>query len=422
MKFKIGNGKNKNKKMNNSRYLDIQSNNIDSIIEKILQKNHGKKTEININKKSNNNNLKNYSFLSKINYPNIKNNKNKNSINQKGRNENFEISNKTNTESKTNKEIKNIKKQHRKNKNYVELKKESQNKQNITGTKVPINNFKELSKIINEMRKEKDKKNKNNDQKKLNNTNNFNNKEPSKENKILENDKHIEKNEPKIENNNNSNIINKKPEKIDKIKKRSLSSNNMGKGTKNKKKYINKDKDVITKIPLKDEKNKSPYLDIFKLNKINRLIKNSQYKNSVLYNKIIQPYNNTKTLLNNNISYKTPMIKYANNNIIQDNNIDQKDNIIKEKKEIFNLNEDDKNNGLKTSKSCYLNNRHNIDKIRYLTINQSANFGNCFACNLGCSVSKSGYSPMNYSPYNGMKRRDNLGIPTHILYQCVKKI
>ena len=92
------------------------------------------------------------------------------------------------------------------------------------------------------------------------------------------------------------------------------------------------------------------------------------------------------------------------------------------KKEIFNLNEDDKNNGLKASKSCYLNNRHNIDNIRYLTMNQSANCGNCFACNLGCSVSKSGYSPMNYSPYNGMKRRDNLGIPTHILYQCVKKI
>ena len=89
---------------------------------------------------------------------------------------------------------------------------------------------------------------------------------------------------------------------------------------------------MITKIPLKDEKNKSPCLDIFKLNKINRLIKNSQYKNSVLYNKIIQPYNNTKTLLNNNISYKTPMIKYINNNnIIQDKNIKNKNTKNKEK-------------------------------------------------------------------------------------------
>ena len=32
---------------------------------------------------------------------------------------------------------------------------------------------------------------------------------------------------------------------------------------------------------------------------------------------------------------------------------------------------------------------------------------NCFACNLGCSVSKSGYSPMNFSPYNNhIRRRD----------------
>ena len=33
--------------------------------------------------------------------------------------------------------------------------------------------------------------------------------------------------------------------------------------------------------------------------------------------------------------------------------------------------------------------------------------GNCFACDLGCSVSSSGYSPMTYSPYkNQLKRRD----------------
>ena len=32
---------------------------------------------------------------------------------------------------------------------------------------------------------------------------------------------------------------------------------------------------------------------------------------------------------------------------------------------------------------------------------------NCFACDLGCSVSRSGYSPMTYSPYNNsFKRRD----------------
>ena len=33
---------------------------------------------------------------------------------------------------------------------------------------------------------------------------------------------------------------------------------------------------------------------------------------------------------------------------------------------------------------------------------------NCFACNLGCSVSKSGYSPMNFSPYNNLIRRRDI--------------
>ena len=39
-------------------------------------------------------------------------------------------------------------------------------------------------------------------------------------------------------------------------------------------------------------------------------------------------------------------------------------------------------------------------------MNNSAEYkGNCFACDVGCSVSKSGYSPMNYVPYNNMIRR-----------------
>ena len=33
--------------------------------------------------------------------------------------------------------------------------------------------------------------------------------------------------------------------------------------------------------------------------------------------------------------------------------------------------------------------------------------GLCFACDVGCSVSRTGYSQMNYSPYNNsIKRRD----------------
>ena len=31
----------------------------------------------------------------------------------------------------------------------------------------------------------------------------------------------------------------------------------------------------------------------------------------------------------------------------------------------------------------------------------------CFACDVGCSISRSGYSPMTYSPFdNKIKRRD----------------
>ena len=44
------------------------------------------------------------------------------------------------------------------------------------------------------------------------------------------------------------------------------------------------------------------------------------------------------------------------------------------------------------------NNRFNINE--YL--------GSCFACDLGCSVSRSGYSPMTYSPYEKNKRRRDL--------------
>ena len=64
---------NNNKKKCNSRYLDNQNNNIDSIIEKILQKNHGKKSEIPYNR--NYNNKENISYTGKIKYPNTKTDK-----------------------------------------------------------------------------------------------------------------------------------------------------------------------------------------------------------------------------------------------------------------------------------------------------------------------------------------------------------
>ena len=127
---------------------------------------------------------------------------------------------------------------------------------------------------------------------------------------------------------------------------------------------------------------------------------------------------------NNNIPYKQSEIEQLddNNNVLENINTNEKDNnnIIKEKKEIFNLSVPDKDKRLKSSKSCILGNRYNLGNIQNLTRNQSENFGNCFACYFGCAVSLSGYSPMNYSPYDGRRREENLAIPSDILYQVVK--
>ena len=49
----------------------------------------------------------------------------------------------------------------------------------------------------------------------------------------------------------------------------------------------------------------------------------------------------------------------------------------------------------------------NILPERSNRFNPKQYFSTCFACDLGCSVSRSGYSPMNYSPYdNKIRRRD----------------
>lgn len=47
---------------------------------------------------------------------------------------------------------------------------------------------------------------------------------------------------------------------------------------------------------------------------------------------------------------------------------------------------------------------YNIKKINDDYNNDSLQ-GNCFACNVGCNISNSGYSPMTYSPYEIKKKR-----------------
>ena len=60
-----------------------------------------------------------------------------------------------------------------------------------------------------------------------------------------------------------------------------------------------------------------------------------------------------------------------------------------------------------------------LGDIKYMTRYRSVYKSLCFACNLGCSVSKSGYSPMTYSPYFSMKkkRKEITEIPKNIIYE-----
>ena len=85
----------------------------------------------------------------------------------------------------------------------------------------------------------------------------------------------------------------------------------------------------------------------------------------------------------------------------------------KNKKKKINLNEENKDTG----RFNYFNSteypKPNPSFQRKLKIPERGNrfnikeyFSSCFACDLGCSVSRSGYSPMTYSPYNKKKRRD----------------
>ena len=396
---KVNNEKNNNnqkKKKNNPKYLDFKNNTIDDIIEKILQKNHGKKNESMYKRQTNEKRNKEQNN-NKIKYSNgIKDKKDKK----------YEIA--KNIGGKDYKSFKDLNKQKQPNNTNNDIKKinqKQQNKKNKKEAKTPIKNKKDIHQIINKIRNVKD-------------TNNLNqNKKNNKINNITKNP--INKNDTK---NNINNNLEKTRDKNGKNNKRSLSTNNI-------EKKINKGYKYTFKKQKKNDKNKNqnknfPFLDIFHLNKINKFIHDNRNKNSILYNKIIQPYNNTKTLKNNNIPYKQSEIEQLddNNNVLENINTNEKDNnnIIKEKKEIFNLSVPDKDKRLKSSKSCILGNRYNLGNIQNLTRNQSENFGNCFACYFGCAVSLSGYSPMNYSPYDGRRREENLAIPSDILYQVVK--
>ena len=136
--------------------------------------------------------------------------------------------------------------------------------------------------------------------------------------------------------------------------------------------------------------------------------KNDNYINNQLLNKIMgQKENDINEIKeekeedeNNNkkyIKYSKPKIKKSNKKKKENMN-DRYNEILTEENQ--NL-RDKRNKGLFTYSEV---DSEEVKKLQFL--NNSAEYkGNCFACDVGCSVSRSGYSPMNYVPYNNLIRR-----------------
>lgn len=126
----------------------------------------------------------------------------------------------------------------------------------------------------------------------------------------------------------------------------------------------------------------------------------------------INSHNKQKALRHNNsTSYGNKQSPYLN-----DNNYGK----LKSTKEIFNdkynnlqykyRNNELASSPLKYNNSFTLRTRAKSRKERNHPSNNSFS-GNCFACEAGCSVSNTGYSPMTFSPYNTNIRRKSV---THL--------
>jgi len=191
-------------------------------------------------------------------------------------------------------------------------------------------------------------------------------------------------------------------------------------------------------LPVRDSENNFVFLD-----ENNKPVKNSGFyllldqngkpvPNSkgqpILINSEGKPINlvdNDKNVIGNQLLNKMLDSNENNINIINPENIDENNNkgYIKfskpklkksDRKNLENKNNDRYN---KFNDSQNLRDKRRKGQFTYSEVsseemkklqflNNSAEYkGNCFACDVGCSVSRSGYSPMNYVPYNNMVRR-----------------
>ena len=258
----------------------------------------------------------------------------------------------------------------------------------------------------------------NNKDKKINNMKNYKKKmsnfliKDSKKNDEKDNeDKSIKYNdiidkESKVKVEQNYKIILKKK------KKRSLSYNDNIRKILNKKNQKNKIKNIIRNEQI--NKYKIPSLNFLKLSQINKFNYNSIKRNIVLYSNIIKPFNDAITLndnFNKNIKKININYNYENDN---SNSYAKRYKIFNGRKFIIDLPKTISNKHLKLNKSCFFENCLKICDINYY-IHRSRSFyvGSCFACDLGFSNSRSGYSPMTFSPYD-KKRRENCGEPLYM--------
>ena len=173
----------------------------------------------------------------------------------------------------------------------------------------------------------------------------------------------------------------------------------------------NKDNDILcNKNKYNDSTRTIPYLDYFKLNQIKNISGNNDKKNIILYNNIIKSFNTTKTLSKNNeLVYK----KIKTN----ENTDTKKTNIFNLRNYIFDLSNSVKKKYSFTNKSSIFNNILKLKNVNYNLRSKSVHLGSCFACDLGCSVSFSGYSPMTYSPYSKKRRKSITDMPRTILFE-----
>ena len=191
--------------------------------------------------------------------------------------------------------------------------------------------------------------------------------------------------------------------------------------------YIAKDnKGNPIKINIKENNKKNEIKDIaYDYNKLRPLIGSDgkpildSNKNFIILDQNNKPVENKdiKVLLSED---GTPILNERGKPILTDkdenplNNDDMNDiemkHFKKRRDKIKNRRKNKKDRNVINYSEC---NPESLKKINFLRPYKNPFYddfeykGSCFACDVGCSVSKSGYSIMNYSPYNNLIRRRN---------------